>query len=839
MNSRSRQEEEIRLPWDFRPEGGEWAPIDVPGPWQKSFPQFHRSGSYRAELVRPDDDPFLVQFEAVATEARVVVNGRDAGGHLGAWTPFCIDLTPHLHADRSKPNEIIVHVDQKPDHTTAGFLPAIGAAFGGIWGRVLRIARMPSEEKPEPIDTGVRAEGHRLLVDGRPLQLRAMLHWGYYPELGAPAPSAGQIESEIAWLRSMGFNMVKFCLFVPPERYLDACDRHGLWVWQEYPVWDRPLSPATVAERDALLAEFEEMVRRDSVHPSVIVRTFTCENDGVDEDFARSLCDMTRRHAPHGVVLDNSGWLSSERVGDFYDEHPYLNNAEWRHYPDRMKRAFEKRPPKPFLLGETICVDTWVDARRGGHDFTRSQRAIEESVDTAGVLERSHRIADRVRKFQIEFLRRTLPGTGYAMNVMRDIAATPLGFFTIDGRPKFRAEDWQWHADTMILCDLDDRSFPGGASARAGLWVSHHGADRIDALLCCTIRPDDANGAGGDFVGSVARFPVRIEPGETLKVGEIDLGFPEVNQPTPFVLDAALGGRTNRWTLWAVPPVDIARIPLAESLDPATVRAVEAGADRIIPAAARANSWRCPNFTWWSPVLWLAEGMAPAAMVEDLITLDLLSSRVLAPAAGARSLLEVWDMHMEPGRVIRHPLVIATRLGKGKLIVSALRHDTPAGHYLLHLLARHLESADPPRLEEFVPADSILPGAWEVGESKDAKISFPRNARKVTFGERIVYEGWKSFRARFDVPEAWHEEEVVLRCEAVGDAFVVFVDDHKIAEAGNLTGTWNGTRDRPREFPLRLTAGGHTIRIDARDWRGNGGMVGPVWFTRTPESTVY
>ena len=25
MNSRSRQEEEIRLPWDFRPEGGEWA----------------------------------------------------------------------------------------------------------------------------------------------------------------------------------------------------------------------------------------------------------------------------------------------------------------------------------------------------------------------------------------------------------------------------------------------------------------------------------------------------------------------------------------------------------------------------------------------------------------------------------------------------------------------------------------------------------------------------------------------------------------------------------------------------------------------------------------------
>ncbi len=842
MNRTAPKKEELHLDWEFRPRQGKWAPIDVPGPWQKHSPDFHGVGEYRTRLVRPDGDPFVIEFEAVATEARVFVNGREAGAHLGAWTAFRVDLTPHLHADRSIPNEIIVRVDQKPAHTTAGFLPTIGAAFGGIWGRVLRVGRMPSGGIPSPIDTGVRVEGSRIFVNGRPLQLRGMLHWGYYPEIGAPAPTDDQIEAEIAYLRAMGFNMVKFCLFVPPERYLDACDRHGLWVWQEYPVWDRPLAPATDAERDALLAEFDEMVQRDSAHPSVIVRTFTCENDRVDEHFARALYTLAKRRAPHSLVLDNSGWLSSEKVGDFYDEHPYLNNAEWRHFPGRMKRAFDTLPPKPFLLGETMCVDTWADARRGGYDFTESQRAIERTARADGVLERSYRIADRVRKYQAETLRRTLPDTGYVMNVMRDIAAAPLGFFTIDGKPKFRAEDWTWQADTVILCDLEERSFAGGTETTVGVWLSHYGAETIDGVLRCRFQPD-----GGDKPQSadslrgdpVAEFPVRVEPGETRRVGEMRLRFPEVERPAAFVLDAALGASANRWTVWAVPSVDRTTLPLAECLDPATVRAIEAGADRILAATPRAGSWRCPNFTWWSPVLWFDKGVLPEAMVEDLITSDLLSSRVLTPAAGAESLLEVWDTHMEPGRVVRHPLVIATRLGKGRLVVFALRHDTPAGDYLLHLLTGHLESADPPRVDAFVPADSIMLDEWEMGEPDGARFSFPEAVRTVTFGERIVYEGWRSFRARFEVPEAWHEQEVVLRCEAVGDAYVVFIDDAEIATAGNMTGTWNGTRDQPRNFPLRLTAGGHTIRIDARDWRANGGMVGPVWLTRTTASTVY
>lgn len=834
MSAAHSREREIRLAWEFHPEGGDWTPVEVPGPWQRTFPDFHGKGTYRATLKRSDAAPLFLKFEAVATEARVFINGSEAGYHLGGWTPFYVDATPHLHADPSRANEIVVEVDEKPEHATAGFLRAIGAGFGGIWGRILRVEDTPSCARREPIDTGIRVDGERILHRGRPLQLRGMLHWGYYPELGAPMPSRGAIEAEVAAVRSLGFNMIKFCLFIPPECYLDVCDEQGMWVWQEYPVWERPL------EDPALLGEFEEFFRRDSRHSCVIVRTFTCENEHVDADLAHRLHNMAREFAPHGLVLDNSAWISNRKAGDFWDEHPYLHNSEWRHYPERMRRALAGRPEMPLLLGETMAVDTWNDLQNVEPLYAESQRALEREIDTAGILGRSFRIANRVRKYQIETLRRELPHAGYAVNAIRDIPQAPLGFGTEDGRPKFEPRDWAWLGDTMILCDLHDRSCSGGDEVDAGLWVSHFGADPLEADLRVVFAREERS------------FPVRIEPGETRQAGTVRLAVPEVDVPRAFPLEADIAGAgatdpagsadtvSNMWNLWAVPRGAGQSITVAETLDAGTLRAVEDGATRIHTAGPRAGSWKCPNFTWWSPVIRFGATSLPEELIEELIVFDLLGSRVLEPAEGLVPVIELLDAHMETGKVVRRPIVGATRLGKGKLVVSALRHDTPAGLYLLERLAVLAVDINPPRLERFVPADSIVLEEWErtfdlAGNSRPTWEKFSiHDAPAVK-----VYEGWARFRTRLDIPEAWHREKVILRCEAVGDAFIAAVDGREIGRAGNMTGTWDGCRDRPQEFPLRLDAGEHELAFDVRDWRGNGGMIGPVFLTRTPDATVY
>jgi hypothetical protein len=329
--------------------------------------------------------------------------------------------------------------------------------------------------------------------------------------------------------------MIKFCLFIPPERYLDACDAAGMWVWQEYPVWNQPLFGP------ALLSEFEEFFRIDSRHPCVIIRSFTCENDRVDPDTANYLFEMAKRYAPHGLVLDNSAWISSEEIGDFFDEHPYLHNGEWRYYGGRMRRALAGQPTKPFLLGETMAVDTWTDLADVDPDYAESQRTVEVEAPDKGILARSLRIAGRVRKHQSESLRRELPGTGYCITGLRDIKNTPLGLFTGIGRPKFSAGDWAWQGDTVLLCDLEDRSFHSGSAADVGVWLSNFSEQCIDGKVLCR------------FDGREEVFPVRLEPGDTRSVGSMNIAIPDVDAPRTFPLELALGDLRNSWDIWAVP----------------------------------------------------------------------------------------------------------------------------------------------------------------------------------------------------------------------------------------------------------------------------------------------
>jgi len=160
---------------------------------------------------------------------------------------------------------------------------------------------------------------------------------------------------------------------------------------------------------------------------------------------------------------------------------------------------------------------------------------------------------------------------------------------------------------------------------------------------------------------------------------------------------------------------------------------------------------------------------------------------------------------------------------------------------MLGVLAEHLQALDPPRLAGFIPSDTIMLDDWERNFDLAADVahsSWEKFSIHDPPGVK-VYEGWARFRTRLEIPPEWCGQDVLLRCEAIGDAFIVTDDGQEVGRAGNITGTWDGTRDRPQEFALRLAAGAHSIIVDVRDWRGNGGMAGPVYLTRTADATVY
>lgn len=123
--------------WQVRPAAADaaWLPVQVPAPFETALGiAFDGVADYRHPLpLRAEwrDHRIAVEFAAVATAATVACNGTEVGRHLGGWTPFRVDLTPHLRWDGSDVLE--VRVDEKVGHNTQGFLPVIQPHFGGIW----------------------------------------------------------------------------------------------------------------------------------------------------------------------------------------------------------------------------------------------------------------------------------------------------------------------------------------------------------------------------------------------------------------------------------------------------------------------------------------------------------------------------------------------------------------------------------------------------------------------------------------------------------------------------------------------------------------------------------
>lgn len=629
-------------------------------------PPLAPNSTYRLTFARPGEQTWI-HVGAAAMRARFLLNGMQVGENATPWTPTEINVS-NLVRDE---NELVIEcIDDK--RTTQGFLPAIGMRWAGVDD--VRILTAPTPVRAPAVQRS-RVEGKHFLVDDAPFRVRGVLHWGYYPELMHPWPDEQQIRNEVEYIRSLGFNLIKFCLWIPPRRYYEICQELGMFMWQEYPIWQAALVDP------AILTEFEHFFRNDAPYSNVILRTMTCENDHVSSEVGNLLLDTCRRMIPGAVVLDNSAWLCKEHVGDFHDEHPYLNNMEWSFYGQRMKHLLTK----PLLLGETMYI---TSPEEGPADV-----ALDD------------------RRFQIETLARDLPDAGYVHNVIRDVPGLHTGFYTLHGKPRYTPEQWAWHTDQLA-------------------------APRTLAPLA------------GEIIGP------------------------------------------------------------------------------------RKGQWKCPNHIWFSSHIRVHDLSIPDD-IRELIRreahFDLMSGRVLENAFGTRVLVDLIAATMD--RCVVHPLVIEFRTNGERRIVTAFRTDTEAGRRMMAAL--EARDSNPPEIGPLV-GSSILLEDWQMSVDGNTWVNIKADTALVNQGKNI-FEGWATFRTSFDYPGG----EMTLRCETVGDYFELLIDGEKFAEAGPRDGTWDGTRDVPRDYAVELAAGQHEIEFRVRDWRGGGGMIGPVYFAKDLNERVY
>lgn len=740
-------------------------------------------------------------------------------------------------------------------------------------------------------------DGRRLLLNGAPLNVRGVLEWGYYPPLRAPNRGLEEFERQIHEAKARGFNLIKFCLWVPPKRLLDAMDRLGMLAWMEYPTWHPSFAEST---RAALFAEFDEFFRHDRSHPSVIVRSLTCETGpSAPLEVMKSLYDRAHAAIPNAFVEDDSSWISWNRVHDFYDDHPYGNNATWPATLARLELFISDRKPMPLLLGEAIAADTWLD-----RDTVRAAPARFRPIAFDALEAWEGRFADRFgaglvprltsdslryclaqRKDQIEAFRQLQPHGGYVVSVARDFRLASMGLADAFDRWKWRTDEFAWHGDTMLLLGSGSpRALAGGVRTELPVWIAHHGASPLPASKVRWRLGDEAAGA---FDAPA------LAPGDCREVGTIAIDAPDVYGAYALTLEVTHGEGlaqiANAWPCFVVPTSELSfsvhdhdhdhgagevgneepheaeedaaePAPFVEALTPELLDEIRDGRNVLLLATARPGSFLAENRWTLRGTVWMPDH----PLIEDLgrSFFTELCVKDLHPV-GMIPLGRLFD-HVEPivGFVDSHDvpittdygLLFETRIGNGRLVVSALPlAGNAAADFLRERLLEHLEEesssarALPDDLVDSMRA-KMTANTLDLTDREWRFRAEPEGGEPGEWSPIRVGASWEGqghptldglarYRLEIELPPEFLGRPLYLNVDGADDAYWVHYDGAERGSGGDVANrkTAFATKATHR-LADHATAGAHVLEIVVLDWYGAGGLHRPLSLSTAPLS---
>jgi hypothetical protein len=725
----------------------------------------------------------------------------------------------------------------------------------------------------------LQADGTRVLWNGSPLQVRGVLHWGYSPPLLAPPTDRGFWERQLRDFKSLGFNCLKCCLWVPPRCVYELADELGLLVWQEYPTWHPKLDQA---HKQELLAEYGEFYAYDRSHASVAFRSITCETGhSADLDVVKALYEACKAAVPQTLVVDDSSWIGWQRITDFWDEHPYGNNSWLPGRLDEFQRHIAEKGKKPLLLGECIAADTWFpraqwNARHGEEPLwwrptCWSAQAVAEAWRS--LLPISLDFGLRNRKFQIEQLRLRIPEAGYVVSVARDIPKCRMGLYDEFDALKWTPAQWAWHGDTMLCLDLpwNGRGLPPDATG-VPIRISHFGSTPLRGTLRL---------ATDGLLPATAEFPVELAPGATS--APFVLPLPPAGETIARIrVHAALVGdhpAQNDWDLWRLPaapgPATEAVVE-ARALTPELLDRLSAGATVLLHAGDRKGSLRTESMWFLKGAPFAPEHPAhrrvPRDLLLELSAFDLETGRVMPWQLlqdEVDPILGFWETH-DIDDVRFHLYAFDCRVGKGRLLATTLRIDPadsigPLGQFVRAQLRNHLQHGPAPQRALSDATIAALRGSltekkldlpvWrfrtdadDVGRkgqwmapTTDAGTAEWRDLKAGSHWENQAedlrhYTGIAWYRIDVDVPADWQGLPSKAVFEGVDDSFELWLNGEPAGSFGDPVAKVTIWLERQvADLGTRLRPGArNTLVLRVVDHAGSGGMWKPAFLTTGP-----
>jgi hypothetical protein len=268
--------------------------IDISDSWQASDKRgltpslvdipFYCDGEYRAlRLTRTFQIPvdaecyaWRLALDGVEGRFAVRLNGNPIDERFSGGMSYQLAVDPRVLKFKPGRNELELTLDNRMRNSGAGSLTGglyARRRYGGIYGGTYLIGVAPITENPiEEQDSSVQATvfGHDFhlsangwTLDGRPTRLRGVSYMTSHPLDGA-LPNYKRWEKELAQVRDMGAQVVRFVQGPAPLELLDLCDRQGILVFEELPIFQAP--ERVLSDPDFISAaagQLEAMIVRD------------------------------------------------------------------------------------------------------------------------------------------------------------------------------------------------------------------------------------------------------------------------------------------------------------------------------------------------------------------------------------------------------------------------------------------------------------------------------------------------------------------------------------------------------------------------------------------------
>ncbi len=684
----------------------------------------------------------------------------------------------------------------------------------------------------------VEIAGSEVLLNGKPIHIRSVLNWGYYPRIVSPAPPPQAVREEFAYIKSLGFNAETICLMNMPDYFYDIADEMGMFIWQEYPTWHNDFTAARLPTYRRLFPAF---LRRDRNHPSIILRSISVEAGVQDQTVMAELVNLAKEMAATPLQDNNSWmWMSNLELSDWYGDDNYWNNSRWaKYFLLDLPAQLDTLPAKPYMMGETIAGSVWIDTDTlqkitpgvplsnwlhgvdqplPGETYPywfpacfESCLGIEQQLRSrynalvpAGkdivrdyLVPQSYRYSLLFRRFQVELLHADPRYRGYTLFLIRDLPRITSGLIDDAGKFRWKPEDWAWF----------------GEHTAAPVQVSE-------------VRPTDPKRPLIERAPQLEQWDNGwgMAANRNGKVAYLNTGYADLN------------GLFRAWpNAREVTVPDIGKMnPSAEKPLLATsiltgemLRYLESGgAVLLFPSQWPGGLGSAESMFWGGAFFMPPVGVFSEIEIQRMLQLhqyDLthqvsqaIPVEALSIADKVDPLLSFFEMHNQRD-ITRQDQLFATRVGKGLFIASALDHSAEAGQWMLGHIVEWAQAwketantfpaarMEPEELRKFaaekVQEIILLNADWrfkldpeQTGDQQGWERSdldeqdWPMiQASQLWERQGYRYDGMAWYRKWIEAPASLKNKKITLVAEGVDDAYRLYVNGVKVAEYGSFT----------------------------------------------------